>query len=160
MRERPDWDEYFLILAFNVSIRSQDPDIQHGAVIVDKNNHVIGTGYNNPIKGCNDDEIPYNIRDEKRKWMIHAEENAILNTTQNPSERGNDCKIYITGSPCNNCLQRIVNFGIKNIVIADRMGTITENDQTREMKEKIISMAKLSIKKIPMDNYWLSKFVK
>ena len=40
------------------------------------------------------------------------------------------------------------------------MGTITENDQTKEMKEKIISMAKLSIKKIPMDNYWLSKFVK
>lgn len=45
--------------------------------------------------------------------MIHAEENSILNSTQNPSERGDGCKIYITGQPCNHCLQRIINFGIK-----------------------------------------------
>jgi len=158
MINRPNWDEYFLMVSFTTSLRSQDPDIQHGCVIVNERNHIIATGYNNPIKGCNDDVIPYNIRDEKRKWMIHAEENAMLNVTQSSSERGDSCRMYITGYPCNNCLQRIVNFGIKKIIIADRMGTITENEETKIMKNKIIEMANLEIIKIPMSNFWLSNF--
>jgi len=155
---RPSWDEYFLTLAFTVSIRSEDPDIKHGAVLVNKYNQIIGTGYNGPIKGSISDLIPFNIRDEKRKWMIHAEENCILNATQNPSERGDGCRMYITGTPCNNCLQRIINFGINEIVIADRMGSITENEETEKMREILISMSKTNLKRIPMDNLWLQRF--
>jgi len=155
---RPSWDEYFLTLAFTVSIRSEDPDIKHGAVLVNRYNQIIGTGYNGPIKGSVNDFIPLHIRDEKRKWMIHAEENCILNTTQNPSERGDGCRIYITGIPCNNCLQRIINFGVNEIIIADRMGSITENEETGKMREILISMSKTNVKKIPMDNLWLQRF--
>lgn len=156
--DRPSWDEYFLSLAFNVSLRSEDPNIKHGAVLVNEYNQIIGTGYNGPIKGSINDLIPLHIRDEKRKWMIHAEENCILNTTQNPSERGNGCRIYVTGLPCNNCLQRIINFGIKQIIMSDRMGSITENDDTKIMRDKLISMSKTEIKVIPMTNVWLQKF--
>lgn len=154
---RPSWDEYFLMLAFDVSRRSEDPDIKHGAIIVNKHNHIIGTGYNGPIKGSDNSVIPFKIRDEKRKWMIHAEENAMLNVTQNPSERGNDCKMYVTGHPCNNCLQRLINFGIKNIIIANRIGSITESKETEKMKSKIIRMSKVKIKKIPISNNWIQK---
>jgi tRNA(Arg) A34 adenosine deaminase TadA len=87
-RSRPSWDEYFLVLACTVSLRSEDPDIQHGAVIVNEYNHIIGTGYNGPVKGSDNSVIPFSVRDEKRKWMIHAEENAMLNVTQSSSERG------------------------------------------------------------------------
>ena len=118
--DRPSWDEYFLLMAFIVSLRSQDPNIHHGAVLVDENNHIIGTGYNGPIKLSDDSIIPWFDRDEKRKWMIHAEENCLLNCTK-PGSYNNSFKMYITGLPCNNCLQRIINFGIKNIIIADRM---------------------------------------
>jgi dCMP deaminase len=155
---RPSWDEYFLTLAFTVSIRSEDPDIKHGAVLVNRYNQIIGTGYNGPIKGSINDLIPFHTRDEKRKWMIHAEENCILNTTQNPSERGDGCRIYITGIPCNNCLQRIINFGVNEIIIADRMGSITENEETGKMREILISMSKTNLKKISMDNLWLQRF--
>lgn len=155
--QRPCWDEYFLFLAFNIALRSEDPDIKHGAIIVNEYNHIIGTGYNGPIKGSDNAQIPINIRDEKRKWMIHAEENCILNTTQNPSERRNNCTLYVTGQPCNNCLQRIINFGIKKIVMADRIGSITENNETKIMRDKLITMSNIIIEKISVDNPWIKK---
>jgi dCMP deaminase len=157
--ERPSWDEYFLSLAFNISLRSEDPDIKHGAIIVNKYNQIIGTGYNGPIKGSINTLIPFHIRDEKRKWMIHAEENCILNTTQNPSERGEDSKLYVTGQPCNNCLQRIINFGIGEIIMADRIGSITENEESRNMREVLIKMSDIKITKINTNNIWLKRFI-
>lgn len=156
--DRPSWDEYFLGLAFNISLRSQDPDIKHGAVLVNRYNQIIGSGYNGPIVGSDDSVIPFSIRNEKRKWMIHAEENCLLNSTQSPSERGNDCTLYITGQPCNNCLQRIINFGIKKIVMADRMGSITENWETKQMKEQLIKMSGIDIRSMSIDNIWLQKY--
>ena len=39
---RPSWDEYFLSLAFNISLRSEDPDIKHGSVIVNQYHQIIG----------------------------------------------------------------------------------------------------------------------
>jgi len=155
--QRPSWDEYFLLLAFNVSLRSEDPDIKHGAIIVNQYNHIIGTGYNGPIKGADNSVIPFSIRDEKRKWMIHAEENAMLNVTQSSSERGEKCRIYITGQPCNNCLQRMVNFGIKKIIIVDRVGSITENEETAKMKDQIIRMSDMEVTRIPLSNPWIQK---
>ena len=156
--DRPSWDEYFLMIAFTISIRSEDPNIKHGAVLVNSQNQIIGTGYNGPIKGSINELIPMNIRDEKRKWMIHAEENCILNATQNSSERGQDCRLYVTGLPCNNCLQRIINFGIKNIIIADRVGSITENHESQEMRNKILSMSKINLTKIPTNSIHLQKY--
>jgi dCMP deaminase len=156
--QRPSWDEYFLVLAFNVSLRSEDPDIKHGAVIVNQYNHIIGTGYNGPIKGADNSVIPFSVRDEKRKWMIHAEENAMLNVTQSSSERGDNARIYITGQPCNNCLQRMVNFGIKKIVMVDRIGSITENEETARMKEQIIQMSGMEVVKVSVLNPWVQRF--
>jgi len=156
--ERPSWDEYFLTIAFTIARRSEDPNIQHGAVLVNSQNQIIGTGYNGPIKGSINELIPMNIRDEKRKWMIHAEENCILNATQSSSERGEGCKLYVTGLPCNNCLQRIINFGIKKIIMADRTGSITENTESKDMRNKILAMSKIDISIIPIDNIHLQKY--
>lgn len=156
--ERPSWDEYFLTIAFTIARRSEDPNIQHGAVLVNSQNQIIGTGYNGPIKGSINELIPMSIRDEKRKWMIHAEENCILNATQNSSERGEGCKLYVTGLPCNNCLQRMINFGIKKIIMADRTGSITENTESKDMRNKILAMSQIDISTIPIDNIHLQKY--
>lgn len=157
-KDRPSWDEYFLLLACTVSLRSEDPDIKHGAVIVNQYNHIIGTGYNGPVKGSDNSVIPFSVRDEKRKWMIHAEENAMLNVTQSSSERGLSCRLYVTGQPCNNCLQRMINFGICNIVMADRMGSITENEEAATMRAELMRMSGLKVTKIPTSNPWISDF--
>jgi dCMP deaminase len=155
--QRPSWDEYFLNLAFHVSLRSEDPDIKHGAIIVNQQNHIIGTGYNGPIKGSDNNLIPFSIRDEKRKWMIHAEENAMLNVTQSSSERGENCRVYVTGRPCNNCLQRMINFGIKKIIMIERLGSITENSETNDMMRKIILMSGVEITSISPSNPWIMR---
>jgi dCMP deaminase len=152
---RPNWDEYFLSLAFHVSIRSEDPDIKHGAVIVDEENHILGTGYNNPIVGADNSKIPFNIRDKKRLWFLHAEENSLLNTVL----RKSNCRIYVTGKPCVNCLQRIINFGIKEIIHADRMGTVTDTPETEEMRKNLIEMSGVQIRKISMENTWLRQWM-
>ena len=154
---RPSWDEYFLLISFIVSLRSQDPNIKHGAIVVDENNHIIGTGYNGPIKLSDDSVIPWYDRDEKRKWMIHAEENCLLNCTK-PSSMNNDFKMYITGTPCNNCLQRIINFGIRKIIIADRKGSITENVESEKMRKALIAMSKLDVNIISISNFWLQTY--
>ena len=156
--ERPSWDEYFLLLACTVSLRSEDPDIKHGAVIVNQYNHIIGTGYNGPVKGADNSVIPFSVRYEKRKWMIHAEENAMLNVTQGSSERGLSCRLYVTGQPCNNCLQRMINFGIRFVVMADRPGSITEDEASARMREELIRMSGVDFRKIPVTNPWIRDF--
>lgn len=156
--ERPTFDEYFLNIAFDVSLRSDDPNIRHGAVIVTNQNHIIGTGYNATIRGSDKTKIPYHIRDKKRLWMIHAEENAILNSAINPLAIGG-AKIYVTGLPCVNCLQRVINFGISEIIYAGRIGSITENEETDRMRKDLISMSKIKIREISLNNMWLKRAV-
>jgi dCMP deaminase len=156
--DRPTFDEYFLNIAFDVSLRSDDPNIRHGAVIVTNQNHIIGTGYNNTIRNSDKSKIPYNIREKKRPWMIHAEENAMLNSRENPLTIGG-AKIYITGIPCVNCLQRIINFGITDIIYAKRMGSITENEETSKMREDIIKMSKIKISEVSLENFWLKRAI-
>jgi deoxycytidylate deaminase len=156
LNNRPSWDEYFLMLSFDVARRSEDPDIHHGAIIVN-NNYIIGTGYNATIKASDKTKIPLNIRDKKRPWFIHAEENAILNCHLNPNLTDSLTTIYVTGLPCCPCLQRVINFGIKRIVYADRSGTITENEQSAIMREQIISMSNIEIIKFDCSNKWIRK---
>lgn len=154
--KRPDFHEYFLNIAFDISLRSDDPDIRHGAIIVSNQMHIIGTGYNATIRGSDPAKIPYKNRDKKRLWMIHAEENAILNCTVNPLTIGG-ATLYVTGTPCVNCLQRLINFGITNIVHAKRVGSITENEESKKMREDLIYMSKIKVIELSLDTDWLKK---
>lgn len=150
--QRPNWHEYFLMLASDISYRSEDPNIQHGAIITDINHHIIGTGYNAAIRGADINLIPLNNRDEKRKWMIHAEENAILNcTSKNPHS------IYITGKPCVNCLQRIINFGIKQVIYINRNGSITDNNETEQMRQTLVNMSNITMIPYDANNLYIKK---
>lgn len=155
--DRPSWDEYFLMIAFTVSLRSDDPNIKHGAVLVDHKKHIIGTGYNGTIKGADLSKIPMHDRDAKRPYMQHAELNCCLNTTKSSSDIDDKCIIYVTGEPCNNCLQLLINFGIRNIVIADRMGSISENEQSRKMKQSLLDMTGVNIKTIKTTK-WIEQY--
>jgi deoxycytidylate deaminase len=150
------------MIAHVVSLRSDDRFIKHGAVIVSNlSKHIIGTGYNCTMRGANTNIIDLNDRDSRRPFMIHAEENAILNCTKNPAELSDGATIYITGTPCNNCLQRIINFGINTVIFTKRQGSIKEEDE-REKKDrlKIIRMVahkNLYIREYPEGSQWLSK---
>ena len=108
---RYSWKKMFVEIAKVVAQRSADPHTQVGAVLV-KNNCVIGVGYNGEPKGFHFD-FDWNSP-EKYTYVIHAEMNAISNANRN----GDDCNgadIYLTLSPCHDCIKLLIQHGIKNV---------------------------------------------
>jgi len=110
------WDEFFIGVAKLAAQRSKDPNTQVGACIVDSDNRILGTGYNGMPNGCSDDELPWESKGEKKdvkySYIVHAELNAILNSSV--SLKG--CTIYVGLFPCNECAKAIVQSGIKEVV--------------------------------------------
>jgi len=114
-----DWDFYFMGIAFMCALRSKDPSTRNGAVIVDpKTKHVISCGYNGMPNG-KDDVYTWAREGTPNKYdfVIHAEENAILNTTQTLK----DCMMYLYSEklylPCKGCMRLIIQSGIKEIIV-------------------------------------------
>lgn len=153
--ERPDWDSYFLTLAFVASARSRDQETKHGTVIVDKNNIILGTGYNSFIKGVNDASLP-NIRPNKYPFMIHSELNAILNCRVLPREAGGG-KAYVTGRCCNHCLQSLIQSGVTELNMANRKGTVLEDEKSLEIFNQIIEQSNIKVRFIDFDLKWLKQ---
>lgn len=110
------WDEYFMGLAHLSARRSKDPSTQVGAAIVSPDRKVVGIGYNGFPIGCSDDEFPWeregSFQETKYPFVVHAELNAILNSTRDL----HDCSIYVSLFPCNECAKAIIQSGIKKII--------------------------------------------
>ncbi|MEG0176716.1 deoxycytidylate deaminase [Anaerorhabdus sp.] len=111
-----NWDQYFMGMAHLSALRSKDPSTQVGAVIVDDTHRVVSIGYNGLPRGCNDDEFPWGreggMLESKYAFVVHAELNAILNSPRPV----NNCAIYVSLFPCNECAKAIIQSGIKKIV--------------------------------------------
>jgi len=109
-----DWDEYFLSIAFVVARKSKDPSTKIGCV-VQRDNRILTTGYNGFSIGCPDEKELYDDRDYKYLNIVHADRNAIFAAAyQGVSLRG--ATMYITGPPCTNCSQAIIQAGIVRVV--------------------------------------------
>ncbi len=52
-----DWDSYFMGIAILSAMRSKDPHTQVGACIVNREQRIIGVGYNGFPEGCNDEDF-------------------------------------------------------------------------------------------------------
>lgn len=109
------WDEYFMGIAILSKQRSKDPNTQVGSCIVNRENRIVGVGYNGFPKGCSDDEFPWcregEYAETKYPYVCHAEMNSILNSINKDL-----FKIYVTLFPCDKCTQLIIQSGIKEIV--------------------------------------------
>ena len=111
---RPSWDEYYIDMAFYISQKSLDPSTKHGCIVVDEEHTPLSMGYNSPPRGCIDEKIPL-TRPEKYPYMVHAEENAIINAARSgTSLKGST--FYITGHPCSRSFRMISNVGAIKIV--------------------------------------------
>lgn len=138
MTYRPGWNEYFMKLAVGVSVRSTCLRRQVGAVLVDKRNHIIGTGYNGVYSGaphCSyKAEESTNYIEVKPHYphacdgayeksgegldsceAIHAEQNALLQCKDVFSIR----KIYTTTSPCTTCIKLLLSTSCKQIIFLE-----------------------------------------
>jgi len=111
------WDEYFMGIALLSAKRSKDPSTQVGACIVNQYNKIVGIGYNGFPIGCSDDDLPWertndNVNETKYPYVVHAEANAILNSTKDL----HNSRIYAALFPCNECTKLIIQSGIKEII--------------------------------------------
>jgi dCMP deaminase len=146
--KRPSWDEYFLKIAKVVSERSQDPSTQVGAVIVNDKNVIIGTGYNGWPRGIKNEDLPWkggegDFENTKYAYVCHAEENAIYNS----SNLKQDCKIYCTLFPCNECTKTIIQNGIKEIIYES--DKYANTPQVRASK-KMLKLAKIKVRQFKL----------
>jgi dCMP deaminase len=111
------WDIYFMGIALFTSLRSKDPSSKVGAVIVNHKNRIIGSGYNGFIAGIDESGFSWEREGEwlhtKYPYVVHAEANAILNSTTSDME---NCRIYSTLFPCNECAKKIAQKEIKEVI--------------------------------------------
>lgn len=120
---RPDWDTYFMEIAYTVAKRSTCLRRQVGALLV-KDNHILSTGYNGAPSGLNHCidigclrqqlNVPSGERHELCRGL-HAEQNAIIQAAvQGVSVKGST--LYCTLSPCSLCAKMLINAGVERIV--------------------------------------------
>lgn len=107
------WDKRFLELAEHISAWSKDPSTKVGAIIADGGNRIVSVGYNGLPAYVQDDQEILNNREEKYKFIIHAEMNALLTAAK-------DVVGYTVYTypflPCPNCASMLIQAGIMRVV--------------------------------------------
>ena len=149
-KTRPNWTDYFLGLAKVASQRSHDIHTQHGCVITDQHNRILGVGYNGFPKGMDDATLP-TTRPEKYDWMIHAERNALSNCVVRPDNG----IAYVTGQCCNDCILALHQEGIKKVIMWDGHGTKLFDEKEQNKFDLFVKQSKMEIIKIKPNVSWL-----
>lgn len=106
--ERIDWPTYALLHAVTSAMRSEDPYHKVGAALMRRDHTIAAMGYNGAPPGV---EIDWTDRDERRRWVIHAEANALRYVT--PSDG-----VYLmatTMMPCAECVKLAASYGVTEI---------------------------------------------
>jgi dCMP deaminase len=107
-----DWDKRFLDLCEHVATWSKDPSTKLGSVIVDDKKRIVSVGYNGFPRGVFDFEERYDDRPTKYLFVAHAERNALDNAPM----MVDNCTLYVTLLPCNECAKSIIQKGITKVV--------------------------------------------
>jgi dCMP deaminase len=145
-----EWDEYFMGIALLSAKRSKDPNTQVGACIVNQYNKIVGIGYNGFPIGCSDDKLPWkreapNINDTKYPYVVHAEANAILNSTKDL----HGSRLYVGLFPCNECAKLLIQSGINEIVyLSDKY----KNTDSHRASKKMFEMAGIKSRQLKFKN--------
>ena len=118
----PDkWIRHWLKLALVTSELSKDPSTKVGACVVTPDNRQCSLGYNGFAEGIEDTEERWNTRSIKIELVIHAEENAIINSPFDTK----GCILYCTHQCCHKCMARIVRAGIKKVYYINKYDRAT-----------------------------------
>lgn len=121
-KDRPTWDEYFMLMAKLAATRSTCLAFPVGAVIV-KNRQVLATGYNGSPSGsihctaqgfCYEGLSSCDASKILPSRAVHAEANAIAQAARHGIAT-DGATIYVTLEPCISCLKLIISAGIQEV---------------------------------------------
>lgn len=122
--------EVFMEMAVVLSQLSTCSRRKVGAILVDANHHIIGSGYNGVPKKlphctdiqCGGENFPSGQGLDVCQ-AIHAEQNALM---QCPDVMKID-RIYVTTFPCTHCIKMLLNTGCKSIYYREPYSTVSEH---------------------------------
>jgi len=125
-----------------VAKKSKDPWHKVGAVILREDNSIASVGYNGFPQGVEED---WSSREERSKYVIHAEQNALRYT-----QPGEGKTLVSTLLPCRDCLKTIAAYKIKRVLYKE----IYKSDPIAlEIAEKM-GVTVIQFKKEPLTSYW------
>lgn len=109
------WNIHFMQHAQLISTLSKDNSTKVGCVVVSPEKVILSMGYNGFPRGVNDNIPERHLRPTKYEYVVHAEENALLNAGRNGIKL-NGGILYVTMPPCTRCAGSIIQAGIKEVV--------------------------------------------
>lgn len=110
-----NWNKRFIELSEHIATWSKDKSIGTCAIIVDKDNNILSTGYNGFPIGSNDNIPERYERPLKYFWTEHAERNAIYSAAKRGVSLDNT-KMFLRWFPCSDCARAIIQSGIKKVI--------------------------------------------
>jgi len=108
---RISFEDMAMELAIVASKRSEDPYKKVGACVLDASGRVLGVGYNGLRPKHIKSEDFWSDRDNRRKYIIHAEVNALSNIDSSKANL-----IAVTLLPCSSCANLIASKNISKVL--------------------------------------------
>jgi len=125
----PTWDEVFMSQAYSMSYKSTCLRRRTGAVIVNRHNQIVASGYNRSPEGlksckerggCYRREMGYASGEGLDACRaIHAEQDALLQLPGRRTIGPDGGTLYCTTFPCLGCAKGIISSGIRKIVFLE-----------------------------------------
>ncbi|MBI2519451.1 MAG: dCMP deaminase family protein [Bdellovibrio sp.] len=142
-----NWDDYFMLLAMITSFKSKDPATKVGCVIVDSNQRQVTMGYNGMVAGIDESKLPWGkdksvpLKYQKYGYVVHSETNAILHAPRSLE----DCRMYVTLFPCNECAKLIASKKIKEVIyLSDKH----KDQEGTEMAKYLFDLANITYRQL------------
>lgn len=110
------WDDYFLNICNVVKLRSPDPSLSVGCVLVSMKNNIIRSSAYNGLKRGISDCIDWSDRKFIHQVILHAEINCLLSANNILNE---SLKMYINVSPCAQCVKLLASANVNKIIYID-----------------------------------------
>lgn len=127
-------------IAYEVSKRSEDLYKKVGCCILNKEGRILSTGYNGLPPKFNTNKSFWKNRDERRKFIIHAEVNALSRI----SREEYPYTLASTLLPCPNCAMNIMAYNIKRVIYS-------ENYDLDDSSKKIFKFYKVDLIKLDIN---------
>ena len=130
-----------MLLAYTAAQRSPDPFVAVGAAAFRVDRSTVSTGYNGAESGV---ELDWTDRDARRPFVVHAERNCLRY-----AKPGEPYYLYVTLSPCLECLQRAKIYGVREIIY----------DQTYDRGQDSFAVAEslgIALRQLSLQNYSLN----
>ncbi|WP_057875807.1 ComE operon protein 2 [Liquorilactobacillus aquaticus] len=145
---RIPWNQYFMLQAILLSLRSTCERLSVGAILV-RDRRIIAGGYNGSVSGdvhCIDEGCY--LVDGHCVRTIHAEMNAVLQCAKFGIATAKS-EIYVTDFPCLQCTKMLLQAGIKKIYYL-------RNYHNDVYAMKLLKLKNVEIEQVKVDKEYLN----